>query len=212
MGDPGDNLWWDSVAWLLGIPKGAEWPSNVLFERVFQSVDLKTRSLSVPAKWCNKRTSETDKDPSEDSVNCSRTFRRISMICCSRVRLASELVVIWFFRPIPIIRAVSWEISKSGGWRWRILNSPALACRIYSAHLKILRSPPARVWLRARSSRDRVPRGVESTTISPLIGLSLPARVELKYTSNFRGSTPPTRNFHLIPARITPLNSMVSVD
>ena len=24
MGNPGDNLRWDSVAWLLGIPKGAK--------------------------------------------------------------------------------------------------------------------------------------------------------------------------------------------
>lgn len=45
VGDPDDNLWWDSIARLFRIPKGAERPPNVLFERGFQSIYLGTRSL-----------------------------------------------------------------------------------------------------------------------------------------------------------------------
>lgn len=35
VGNPDDNFWWDSVAWLPEIPKGAERSFGVLFERGF---------------------------------------------------------------------------------------------------------------------------------------------------------------------------------
>lgn len=46
VGNPGDSLWWDSVAWLPGIPEGAECSFDVLFEREFQSINLAMASFS----------------------------------------------------------------------------------------------------------------------------------------------------------------------
>ena len=40
MGDSDDDLWWDSVAGKSGIPKVAEGPSDVLFERNLQGIYL----------------------------------------------------------------------------------------------------------------------------------------------------------------------------
>ena len=45
VGNPGDNLWRDSITRLFRIPKGTEWPSDVLFEGEFQSINLGARSL-----------------------------------------------------------------------------------------------------------------------------------------------------------------------
>ena len=66
MDNPDAGLWWDPITWRVSrVPKGAERPSNILFEGELQRVNPETR-LRI-----TKHTSETDREPGEVSAESS---------------------------------------------------------------------------------------------------------------------------------------------
>jgi hypothetical protein len=82
VGDPDDDLRWDSVTGKFGIPKETERSSKILFEGEFQGIYLGIRSFfSLEKELNDEHTSETEREADEVSVSCSKTFKRIAKIC-----------------------------------------------------------------------------------------------------------------------------------